>query len=59
VGARELPISKLVNTGPGAPAQPLLQWVLGLLGIKQLGFGFDYPPPSIVKLKIDRPTAVA
>jgi len=59
VGARILPISKLLNTGPGAPAQPLLQWVLGLLVIKQLGLAFDYPPPSIVKLKINRPTAMA
>jgi hypothetical protein len=59
VGARNLSISKLVNTGPGAPAQPLLQWVLFLLGTKQLWLGFDYLPPFIVKVKTDRPTAMA
>jgi hypothetical protein len=58
VGTRDLSISKLVNTGPGAPAQPLLQWVLVLLGTKQLWLGFYYPPPSIVKVKTDRPTAI-
>jgi len=58
VGARDLPISKLLNTGPGTPAQPLFQWALGLLGIKELGLGFDYPPPSIVKVKTNRPSAV-
>jgi len=40
-----------IQTGPAAHPASITMGIVSLLGVKQLGHGIEYPPPSSAEVK--------